>query len=630
MNALLRHLPRPAGLLPLQRDQLGTDVLAGLTLAALAIPEVMGYTRISQTPVVTGLYTMLLPMVAFALLGASRHLVVAADSATAAILVATLAGVAPPGSATYVGLTMAVAVAVALFLLLAALLRLGFLADFLSRSALIGLLSGIGVQVAASELAGLFGLPQQGQGALQQLLATLARLPQSRIDHLLVALGVLGVIAACRRLDRRLPGALIAVAGSILISALLDFPGRGLDVVGAVPGGLPHLVLPVVAPSQWNAVLVSAASCFVVILAQSSATARAYAQRYRERNLENVDLVGLASANLAAGLSGSFVVNGSPTKTEMVDAAGGRSQLAHLTAAAVVLLVLLFFTRPLGLLPAAVLSTIVFLIGLKLIDWKGLRELWRLQRNEFVIALATVITVAQAGVMPGILLAVVLSLIEQVRHTYRPRTCLWAPRPDGSELAHGSRGSRGVRSTGDPGLPLRSQPLLRQRQSLQPGGAVPRESARYHRSRTGGGCLGNRRCGLFSRQGPAGAARSSRFLRSALGPGDQFPIHDRRTAPLRPRPRAPQHGHLRQRAPGPGGDPPGAWAAFLTLASGHKRRPRVGMAQPACPSPINRQKVLRVSRLRRAETIRPNLNGRHSSTQRFTNAGGCTSRRSRC
>ncbi|SBO41744.1 SulP family inorganic anion transporter [Cyanobium sp. NIES-981] len=434
MNTPIASRLRLAGLLPLKRDQVAGDVLAGLTLAALAIPEVMGYTRISQTPMVTGLYTMLLPMVAFALLGASRHLVVAADSATAAILVATLAGVATPGSPAYVGLTMAVALVVALALLVAALLRLGFLADFLSRSALIGLLSGIGVQVAAGELPGLFGLSRQGEGALQQLLSTLGRLDQSRIDHLLVAVGVLGVIAVCRRLDRRLPGALLAVAASILLSALLDFPGRGLDVVGTVPSGLPRLVLPAVGPSQWNAVLVSAASCFVVILAQSSATARAYALRYRERSLENVDLVGLASANLAAGLSGTFVVNGSPTKTEMVDAAGGRSQLAHLSAAGVVLLVLLFFTRPLGLLPAAVLSTIVFLIGLKLIDWNGLRELWRLQRNEFVIAMATVVTVAQVGVMPGITLAVVLSLIEQVRHTYRPRTCLWTPRRDGTGL----------------------------------------------------------------------------------------------------------------------------------------------------------------------------------------------------
>ncbi|MCT0226134.1 STAS domain-containing protein [Synechococcus sp. CS-1328] len=431
---MLQRLPRPAGLLPLQPHQLAADVLAGLTLAALAIPEVMGYTRISQTPVVTGLYTMLLPMVAFALLGASRHLVVAADSATAAILVATLAGVAAPGSAPYGGLTMAVALVVAVFLSLAAVLRLGFLADFLSRSALIGLLSGIGVQVAAGELPGLFGLTKQGHGALQQILSAFARLGQSRIDHLLVAVGVIAVIVGCRRLNRRLPGALIAVAGSILVSGLLDFPGKGLDVVGTVPGGLPHLVVPVVRASQWNAVLVSAASCFVVILAQSSATARAYAQRYRERSLENRDLVGLAAANLAAGLSGTFVVNGSPTKTEIVDSAGGRSQFAHLTAAAVVLLVLLFFTRPLALLPAAVLSTIVFLIGVKLIDSKGLQELWHLQRNEFVIAVATLITVAQAGVMPGITLAVVLSLIEQVRHTYRPRTSLWTPNQDGTAL----------------------------------------------------------------------------------------------------------------------------------------------------------------------------------------------------
>ncbi|CAK6695072.1 SulP family inorganic anion transporter [Synechococcus sp. BA-124 BA4] len=434
MRALLHRLPRPAGLWPLPGRGIFADVLAGITLAALAIPEVMGYTRISHTPVVTGLYTMLLPMLVFALLGASRHLVVAADSATAAILVATLGGVAAPGSEPYVELTMAAAVLVAGFLLLAAILRLGFLADFLSRSALIGLLSGIGVQVAAGELPGLLGLPKEGVGVAQQIHSAVMRLGQSRIDHLLVALGVLGVIVGCRRLNRRLPGALIAVAGSILLSRLLDFPGRGLDVVGPVPGGLPHLGIPVVEAPQWNAVMVSAASCFVVILAQSSATARAYAQRYQERSQENVDLLGLAGANLAAGLSGTFVVNGSPTKTEMVDAAGGRSQFAHLSAALVVLLVLLFFTGPLALLPAAVLSTIVFLIGVKLIDWEGLGELWRLQRNEFVIALATVITVAQVGVMPGISLAVVLSLIEQVRHTYRPRTCLWTPRPDGTGL----------------------------------------------------------------------------------------------------------------------------------------------------------------------------------------------------
>ncbi len=431
MSPLLRHLPRPAGLLPLRREQLGADVIAGLTLAALAIPEVMGYTRISQTPVVTGLYTMLLPMVAFALLGSSRHLVVAADSATAAILAATLLGMAAPQSPEYLGLTMAVAIVVGLLLLLAAVLRLGFLADFLSRSALIGLLTGIGLQVATGELGGLFGLPRQGSGALQQLASVITRLGESRPAHLLAALAIVAVIAGCRLWNPRIPGALIAVVGSIGLSALFDLQAHGLPIVGSVPGGLPSFSFPRLEASQWNQVLLTAASCFVVILAQSAATSRAYAQRYDEGCNENINLIGLGCANLAAGLSGTFVVNGSPTKTEMVDAAGGRSQIAQLSTVVIVLLVLLFLTGPLALMPAVVLSTIVFLIGLKLIDLAGLRELWRLRRGEFVIALATVVTVAQIGVMQGIALAVVLSLIEQVRHTYRPRTRLWSPNAEG-------------------------------------------------------------------------------------------------------------------------------------------------------------------------------------------------------
>jgi MFS superfamily sulfate permease-like transporter len=157
-------------------------------------------------------------------------------------------------------------------------------------------------------------------------------------------------------------------------------------------------------------------------LAQSAATSRAYALRYEERFDGNPDLVGLAGANAAAALTGTFVVNGSPTKTEMVDEAGGRSQFAQLATAAVVLIVLLFLTKPLSFMPNAVLSAIVFLIGVKLIDVKGMRELFRLQRDEFWIALLAAATVVVHSVMAGIGVAVVLSLIDQVRHTYRPRT----------------------------------------------------------------------------------------------------------------------------------------------------------------------------------------------------------------
>ncbi|MCU0971437.1 MAG: SulP family inorganic anion transporter [Gammaproteobacteria bacterium] len=415
------------GLLPLDRSRLTGDVLAGVTLAALAIPEVMGYTKISGTPVVTGLYTLLLPVIAFAVLGASRHLVVAADSATAAILASMLVAIAPLGSPDYVGLTSLTALVVAVMLVLARVFRLGFLADFLSRSALIGFLTGVGVQVAGGELSGLLGLAKEGHDALTQVVSTIERLGAAHAGTLAVSLAVLAVIVACERFAPRIPGALMAVIGAIAASAALDLAARGVATIGAVPSGLPSLSLPPLHASDLAQVVACAASCFIVIVAQSAATARAYAMRYEERFDGNPDLIGLAGANAAAALTGTFVVNGSPTKTEMVDEAGGRSQVAPLAMAAVVLVVLLFLTKPLSFMPNAVLSAIVFLIGVKLVDVKGMRELFRLQRDEFWIALLTAATVVLHSVMAGIAVAVVLSLIDQVRHTYRPRTRILVP-----------------------------------------------------------------------------------------------------------------------------------------------------------------------------------------------------------
>jgi MFS superfamily sulfate permease-like transporter len=408
--------------LPFDQKRLVPDVVAGITLAALGIPEVMGYTKIAGTPLVTGLYTLVLPIMAFALLGGSRHLVVAADSATAAVLASMLVGVAVLGSPEYVGLTSFVALAVAGMLLLARIFQLGFLADFLSRSALIGFLTGVGVQVAGGELAGLLGLAKEGHSALEQIGSALMRLPSMHFATLAISVAVLAVIVGAGRLAPRIPGALIAVIGTIAASAAFDFAGKGIATVGNVPSGLPSLSLPPLHIDGLRHVLACAASCFLVIIAQSAATARAYALRYEEQLTENLDLVGLAGANAAAAFSGTFVVNGSPTKTEMLDEAGGRSQLAHLTTAIVVVLVLLFLTRPLGFLPNAVLAAIVFMIGVKLIDIKGMRELFRLQRDEFWIAFIAAAAVVAFSVMYGIAVAVVLSLIDHVRHGYRPRT----------------------------------------------------------------------------------------------------------------------------------------------------------------------------------------------------------------
>jgi sulfate permease, SulP family len=411
------------GLRPFNRARIGPDIVAGITLAALGIPEVMGYTKIIGTPVITGLYTLLLPVLLFAIFGSSRHLVVCADSATAAMVAAGLGSPAlTAGSPRYVALTSLVALEAGAILLLARILRLGFLADFLSRSVLVGFLSGVGVQVGLGELPDMLGIDKGPHGLLRQLLFTFEHLAQTRLPTLLIVLAVLAIIVGFEVAAPRFPGALLAVIGMIVLSVYFHWSDRGIHVVGAVPSGLPRIGLPNVAWSDVTLVLPVAFSCFIVILAQSAATSRAYALRYRDRFSQDADLVGLALANAAAGCSSTFVVNGSPTKTAMVDTAGGRSQLSHLTTAMVVLMVLLFFTKPLSFLPNAVLAAIVFMIGVKLIDHRGLAEIRRCKPAEFAIALLTALTVVVLGVEQGIILAVVLSLLQHVRRSYRPHS----------------------------------------------------------------------------------------------------------------------------------------------------------------------------------------------------------------
>jgi len=427
------RLPILSGVLPINPDQVPSEIVAGLTLATIAIPEVMGYTKISGTPVITGLYTMLVPTALFAVFGSSRHLVVGADSATAAILAAGLAGIAPARSDEYVALSAVLAIMAGAFVLLARVVRLGFMADFLSRTVLIGFLTGVGFQVALGQLAGMLGLEGGGRGTLGNLLNDAHQLDHVNAHALTIALGAIVLIVASKRVSRKIPGELIAIIGAIAISWATDMKEH-LNVVGAVPSGLPHFGLPKVAVT-WNLAKQLAPMAFamsVVILAQSAATSSAYAVRYRDEFSENRDLIGLAAANFGAGLSGTFVVNGSPTKTQMVDTAGGRTQLSLLVTAAVVLLVLLFLTAPLTYLPEAVLSAVVFLIGVDLIDLRGMRDVFIERRAEFWIALITVVMVVLVGVEQGILFAIALSLIDHTRHGYAPKNMVLALGEDGS------------------------------------------------------------------------------------------------------------------------------------------------------------------------------------------------------
>jgi SulP family sulfate permease len=443
--------PFPAlqGIVPIERSRFPAELVAGVSLAALAIPEVMGYTAIAGMPVQTGLYTILLPIALYALFGSSRHLIVGADSASAAILAAGLAGMAATASSQYVALAGLTALITAVFLLAARVARLGFFADFLSRSVLIGFLTGVGIQVAMGQLAGMFGVSAGTGTTLEKFWNSLKAIFEGDASGrtVLISASVIALILFGKYLTRAVPGALIAVVATIAVSYWADLDQHGVAVVGHIPAGLPHFGLPDVSWSDIKPLLTTAFSIFIIILAQSAATSRAYAAKHGDRFSEDVDLDGLALANVGAGLTGTFVVNGSPTKTQMNESVGGQTQIVSLAVAGVVAVVLLFLTKPIQYMPEATLAAVVFLIGVELVDMAGMRKVYRVRKDEFLIAAVTAAVVVVVGVEQAILLAIVLSIIDHLRRSYKPHDTLlaqtqpkrwkWQPFADGGEAAPG-------------------------------------------------------------------------------------------------------------------------------------------------------------------------------------------------
>ena len=406
------------------RRGLVRDALAGVTLASMNVPQLLGYARIAGMPLITGLYTALLAPIAFAMFGSSRRLVVAADSGTAAILAGALSHMAEPGSSHYLSLASTTALLAGGMLLLARIFKLGFLADFLSRTVLVGFLTGVGVQVAVAMLADMLGVTANASNTILQVWRIARELPHLSVPALVLSSIAVAAIQVGRQTAPRIPVSLVLVVGAIAASRAGSLGALGLATIGPVRGALPSLGLPLVTWSETLQLLPVAASCFVVIIAQSAATARAVAARYAERTDEDADILGLAVANGAAAISGAFVVNGSPTQTAMAERAGARSQLAQVAFAGCVFVILAAFTSPLQYLPRCVLASIVFTIALGMVDVSTLRAMRLESPGEFKLAFVTAAAVAIIGVEQGVLLAITLSLLRHVRQSYRPHTAV--------------------------------------------------------------------------------------------------------------------------------------------------------------------------------------------------------------
>ncbi|MDQ6946567.1 MAG: SulP family inorganic anion transporter [Actinomycetota bacterium] len=397
------------------------DVVAGVTLAAIAVPESMATARLANLPAVAGLYAFVAGALVFGVFGRSRQLSVGADSTIAPVIAAGVTVVAAAGTPGYARLVSVLALMVGVMVIGVGALRLGWIAQFLSTSVITGVLAGIAVEILVRQLPAVLGLPGGGTTTVGRLRRVVGQLRHANGWSLGIAVIVLAVILAAERLDRRVPAALIGLVGSILAVAAFGLRSHGVVVLGALKGGPPSFAFP---SASWAAVrhlLGPALTVAFVCVAQTAATLRAANVGASAAEDFNRDLMALGAGSLVAGLSGSFAVNASPPRTAVVTASGGRSQLAGLVAAVVALGVVLFATGLLKDLPQATLGAILIFVATRLFRTGALRAILAFDRLEFGLTVVTLLVVSFFGIEQGVIVAMLLSLADRTRRTARPR-----------------------------------------------------------------------------------------------------------------------------------------------------------------------------------------------------------------
>ncbi|WP_078327141.1 SulP family inorganic anion transporter [Mycobacteroides salmoniphilum] len=414
------YAPGLAQLRRYQKRWLRGDILAGITVAAYLVPQVMAYATLAGLPPVAGLWAALAPLAIYAMLGSSRQLSVGPESTTALMTAAVLAHLAFGDAARYAALAAALALLVGVVCLIAGLARLGVLANLLSHPVLVGYMGGVGITMVGSQIGAVTGTASSGDEFIEQIRSFSDHVEQIRWPTIIVAVSVLALLGVLARWAPRAPGPLIAVLMATTAVAVLPSAGSGIDLVGRVPAGLPHPGVPPLGFDSLGALVIPALGVAIVAFSDNILTARAFAVRRNEDIDANAELRTLGLCNLGSGLTQGFPVSSSGSRTALGDSVGSRSQLHSLTTLALVLMVLMFAHGTLAQFPRAALGALVVYAAIKLVDVPEYRRFARFRRSEFIIALATTFAVLGVGVLYGILTAVALSILDLLRRVAHP------------------------------------------------------------------------------------------------------------------------------------------------------------------------------------------------------------------
>lgn len=419
-KVMARWFPGLAALGQYQKEWLRTDILSGISVAAVALPVAIAYSSLVGVPAAAGLYSCILPMLAYAVFGSSRQLIVGPDAATCAVVAATVAPLAMGDSERYWQLVVMMTVMTGIWCLIASRFRLGMLADFLSRPILAGLLNGVAVTIIVGQLSKVFGFTYEQRGLIERVLAGAQYLQHSHVVTTSLSILTLATILVCRRLRPRWPNALVAMIVAAAAVWLLNLGQQGVATIGYVQAGLPVVQWPVFPPELLRNMVMPALNLAVVSFVSMMLTARSFAARNGYDIDADQEFRALGIINLASAFSQGFAISGASSRTAVNDANGGKSQLVSIVAALMIAFVMFFLTNPLQYVPTAALGVVLIYSSFYLMDLRGLWALRKRNKGAFGLAVFTFISVLVIGVIPGIMMAVLLALAQFMKTVFRP------------------------------------------------------------------------------------------------------------------------------------------------------------------------------------------------------------------